>query len=94
MARARDDKGRETVLLIWEAMVCASMQHGTSTAARLPLLASLLRGASWSLGETPLLVQKLHKGVIRDEELYRMKKQQLMAGQLSPAAPAQVAAPR
>lgn len=48
----------------------------------------------WLLLRPTWTVQKLHKGVIRDEELYRMKKQQLMAGQLSPAAPAQVAAPR
>jgi hypothetical protein len=30
-------------------------------------------------------LQKLHKGVIRDEEMYRKKKQQLLAGELQPA---------
>lgn len=30
--------------------------------------------------------QKLHKGVIRDEQLYRIKRAQLLAGQLHPAA--------
>jgi len=35
-------------------------------------------------------MQKLHKGVIRDAELYRIKKQQLLAGELVPAGAAQV----
>ena len=34
--------------------------------------------------------QKLHKGVIRDEELYRSKRAQLLAGELRPAAAAVV----
>ncbi|EFN55666.1 hypothetical protein CHLNCDRAFT_133886 [Chlorella variabilis] len=29
--------------------------------------------------------EKLHKGVIRDEAMYKTKKQQLLAGQLRPA---------
>lgn len=33
----------------------------------------------------PLVLQKLHKGVIRDAELYRSKKEQLLAGELTPA---------
>jgi hypothetical protein len=32
-----------------------------------------------------LLLQKLHMGVIRDEALYRVKKQQHAAGTLRPA---------
>ena len=34
--------------------------------------------------------QRLHRGVERDAELYRAKKQQMLAGQLTPAGPAAV----
>jgi hypothetical protein len=30
-------------------------------------------------------MQKLHQGVIRDEEMYRLKRQQMLAGELRPA---------
>ena len=40
---------------------------------------------SLSLHLPLLLLQKLHMGVVRDEELYRVKKQQHAAGTLRPA---------
>lgn len=52
---------------------------GEFPSARLPVHVHLPRLPS------VCLLQKLHKGVIRDEELYRIKKQQLLAGQLIPA---------
>ncbi|KAL4436994.1 hypothetical protein ABPG75_004133 [Micractinium tetrahymenae] len=57
---------------------------------------SLLTAAGvWSIHITQVEErEKLHKGVIRDEELYRLKKQQLLAGELAPAAPAPVVAQR